>query len=37
MSFCCLQVGGKVNLEVDILGKYVERMLQGYKTTVGAD
>lgn len=30
------KVGAKVNLEVDILGKYVERMLQGYKTPVAA-
>lgn len=31
-----MQVGGKVNLEVDILGKYVERMLDGYRSTVAA-
>lgn len=30
------KVGAKVNLEVDILGKYVERMLQGYKTPIAA-
>ncbi|KAI5071698.1 hypothetical protein GOP47_0013949 [Adiantum capillus-veneris] len=28
-------VGSKVNLEVDIVGKYVERLLAGYSTTTG--
>ncbi|GLJ46565.1 hypothetical protein SUGI_0981330 [Cryptomeria japonica] len=28
------KVGNKVNLEVDILGKYVERLLSGYKDPV---
>jgi riboflavin synthase len=30
-------VGGRVNLEVDIIGKYVERLLGGYKPTAASD
>ena len=28
------KVGNRVNLEVDILGKYVERLLSGYRNPV---
>jgi riboflavin synthase len=30
-TFALKSVGGKVNLEVDIIGKYVEKLLGGYK------
>ncbi len=29
-----MQIGAAVNLEVDIVGKYVERMMKGYNASV---
>jgi hypothetical protein len=31
---CHVQIGAAVNLEVDIVGKYVERMMKGYNASV---